>query len=555
MRLDSRAVTGAAPSRRAAAFLTALAALAALAISACGGSSPAHTPSTTAVTARTFIDLVPALPANLDETGTPDVASTRILPAWASELVRPAGSAPGPRTVLPPDDAVVPYLATSWRREQGGDYVFRLRHAARGVTGNPLSAADVRWSLERAVARSPLAPFLFRLAHIDAANPVTILGPHRVRINVTAPSPLTLSVLASATAAIYDSRLYRSHATSADPWAQVWGSTHSGSFAAYWVESFTPREEIVLAANPGFWRHPYYTHVIIRGVAGSNARLSAVLAGDATHTASLDWADFSTAATQGPAVGVRAQILQDGPGVIAWQLNVRRGPLANPLVRQAINLGVNRSILAGDLDLGYDTPSVLTIPAIFGRKQPTIFDPVQARSLMRAAGYPAGIDVGVLTNETVAGSQVGVLLHELYAYMIEIGVILHSTYVDNTDQLLALEANHEAQSSIDVLSPLLGGAAFLLEQNADTRLNPASPASDQGYANPTLQNTLERLRTSLPGPAADALIGQAAGIVDTDLPTINLATVPIQNVTRADVAGYAAYTEPVTYYEDLHPAP
>jgi hypothetical protein len=28
----------------------------------------------------------------------------------------------------------------------------------------------------------------------------------------------------------------------------------------------------------------------------------------------------------------------------------------------------------------------------------------------------------------------------------------------------------------------------------------------------------------------------------------------VQNVTRAGVEGYAAYTQPVTYYENLHPA-
>ncbi len=36
-------------------------------------------------------------------------------------------------------------------------------------------------------------------------------------------------------------------------------------------------------------------------------------------------------------------------------------------------------------------------------------------------------------------------------------------------------------------------------------------------------------------------------------PTINLTYVPVQNVTRADVTGYRAYTQPVTYYEHLHP--
>src|ERR1700686_3150951 len=130
---------------------------------------------------HTFIHLVGELPTSLDETATPDAASTAVLPSWSSELVRPKGAAPGPEAVLAPDDAVVPYLATSWQRDPNGDYTFNLRRGVRGVSGDPFTAADVKWSLERAAARSPVAPFLFALGHIDSANPVTVLDRYRVR--------------------------------------------------------------------------------------------------------------------------------------------------------------------------------------------------------------------------------------------------------------------------------------------------------------------------------------------------------------------------------------
>jgi len=531
-----------------------LAAFAALALAACGSSGGQHTQTVvTAIAGRTFIDLVPALPQNLDETGTPDQASATVLPTWSGELVRPARARPGPDAVLPPDDAVVPYLATSWVALRSGDYVFRLRRRIRAASGDPLTAADVRWSLERAVARVAEAPFLFDLAHIDRADPVTILGRHSVRINVTAPSPFTLSVLASADATIYDSRLYRAHASAADPWAVSWGSSHPASYAAYYVATYLPQQEIVLAANPGFWRQPYYQHVIIRQVESSSSRLAAVLAGTATHTSGLDWNDFTQAATVGAADGVRATILQDGPGVIAWQLNVRRGPLANPLVRQAINLGVNRSELADALDATNDSATALAIPAIFGQAQPTAFDPVQARSLMRAAGYPDGVNVDVYTNTTTGGPEIATLLTFLYNQMIQIGVIMHTVYVDNNDQLLALERAHGLQSTIAIQQPLIGGAGFLLEQNLGAALDPVSPAANDGYHSAQLESALAQLRSSAPGPAANALIKQAASVADTDLATIGLVTVPVQNVTRSGVTGYSAYTEPVTYYEYLHP--
>jgi ABC-type transport system substrate-binding protein len=541
--------------------VVALAALVLAGLAACGGSSGggtgatgSSTSSNTTPAGHTFIDLVGELPINLDETATPDTASTDLLPSWSSELVRPKGAAPGPNAVLAPDDAVVPYLATSWQRDPNGDYTFRLRQRVGGVSGNPFTAADVKWSLERAVARSPVAPFLFALGHIDSANPVTVLDNYRVRINVTAPSPFTLSVLASYDAAIYDSALYRSHATAADPWAQQWGSTHSASFGAYWVAWFWPRHEIELDANPGFWRKPYYARVLIRQVISAGTRVDEVLAGAATHTSGLPWGNFETAVNSPAGDRTSATILQTGPGVIAWHLNVTSGPLANPLVRQALNLGVNRIEMADALDETFDKPTVLTIPAALGQPQPTVFDPVQARSLLRAAGYPKGVTIDIYTNEDQAGGEAYALLAILRAQMLQLGVYLRITFVDDTDQLLALEQHHQLQSTIDVLTPLLGGAGFLLEQNDNVAFDPVSPAANQRYSDAMLQTLLDQLRNSPPGAAADALIHQAAAIVDAAVPTVNFVAVPIQNVTRAGITGYAAYAQPVTYYEYLHPA-
>ena len=536
--------------------VAALAALVLAGLAGCAGSgSASHSTTSSATPAEhTFIDLVGELPTNLDETATPDAASTDLLPSWSSELVRPKGAAPGPNAVLAPDDAVVPYLATSWQRDPNGDYTFRLRRGVRGVSGDPFTAADVKWSLERAVARSPVAPFLFALAHIDSANPVTVLDSHRVRINVTGPSPFTLSVLASYDAAIYDSALYRSHATAADPWAQQWGSTHSGSFGAYWVAWFWSRHEIELEANPGFWRKPYYQRVLIRQVVSAGTRVDEVLAGAATHTSGLPWGNFETAVNSPASDGASATVLQTGPGVISWHFNVTSGPLAKPLVRQAINLGVNRIEMANALDDGFDAPTVLTIPAALGQPQPTVFDPVQARSLLRAAGYPQGVTLDIFTNEDQAGGEAYTLLAILRAQMLQLGVFLRITFVDDTDQLLALEQNRQLQSSIDILTPLLGGAGFLLEQNDNVALDPVSPAANQRYSNPALATLLDQLRNSPPGPTADALIHQAAAIVDGDVPTVNFVAIPIQNVTRAGITGYAAYAQPVTYYEYLRPA-
>jgi peptide/nickel transport system substrate-binding protein len=527
-------------------------------VASCGGGGGTAA-ATTAPGAHVFTDVVAEVPLNLDETGTPDAATVTLLPSWSSELVRPQPAAPGPHAKLPRDDAVVPYLATSWQRDANGSYVFVLRRGVHGASGDPFTASDVRWSIERAIARSPVAPFLFRLAHIDTHDPVTTLDAHRVRVNVTSPSPFTLSVLASYDAAIYDSKVYRAHASAGDPWAQDWGANHSAGYGAYQVAADVPGKQIELRANPGFWRRPWYTTVLIKLESDPSARLDDVLSGSATHTTGLTWQEFQDAVNAASQDGVSATVLQTGPSVIAWHLNVTHGPLANPMVRQALNLGVDRVELAGDLDNSYAAPDSSVIPAAFGQQQPGDFDPATARSLLRAAGFsPGKLTVSIVTNEQLtddlAPPVLGVIYHDLRIAPNSIGVNLDMSYVENPDQLLTLEGRRTLESTIDVSTPLLGGAGFLLEQTANTRLDPVSTASREGYANPALQTLLDQIAGSSGGAATDGLISAAAHLIDTDVPTIELAALPVQNVTRAGVTGYAAYTQPVVYYENLHPS-
>jgi ABC-type transport system substrate-binding protein len=533
--------------------------LAAACVAACGGVGAGSTTSTSASAAavsaaHTFTDLVTEVPLDIDETATPDSASTQLLPSWSSELVRPAGATPGPNAQLPADGAVVPYLATSWQRDANGSYTFELRRGVRGVSGDPFTAADVVWSLDRAIARSPVAPFLFELAHIDVHDPVTIINSHRVRINVTSPSPFTLSALASYDLGIYDSQLYRAHATAGDRWALAWGSHHSASFGAYWVSFFVPAREIVLNANPGFWRTPWYRRVVIRSVPSSSTRLADVLSGAATHTSDITWLEFQEAINIGAAEGVSATVLQTGPGVIAWHLNVAGGPLANAQVRQALTLGVNRIELANGIDGTFDAPDSLTIPAAFGETQPSDYDPEQARSLLRAAGYPPGaLTIDIDTNNSELQGNAAQVLGFLRDDMIQIGVNLNMSYVDNPDQLLAIEQHSAVESTIDSQTPLLGGPAFLLEEIGNAAIDPFSPAAQQHFASPTLQSQLDQLLNSPGGSATSSLVAAAAQTIDSEMATVNFAAIPIQNVTRSNVTGYAAYTQPVTYYENLHP--
>lgn len=502
---------------------------------------------------RTFIDDVPALPSDLDESGTPTAAATAILPSWSSGLVRPRGAPPGPDTQLPPADSVVPYLATSWSASAGGDYTFQLRRGVRGPTGDPFTSADVRWSIERDLAISPVAPFLFALANLDTRDPVTVLGRYAVRINVTAPSPFLLAVLASAEDGIYDRRLYLDHASARDPWAEQWGATHSVTFGAYYVSELLPGRRLVLLANPYSWAHPYYRKVEIKQEPDAYRRLEAVLGGSADHTTGLDWKDYNNALIFGSHSHVSASILQTGPAVESWLLDIRGGLLSKLAVRRALDLAIDRADLSGQLYSGNATPDVLALPAVYGQLQPAGYDAAQAHRLLVSAGHRHGVTLRVYVGADVGGGDEGRELALLTAELAQVGIKLEPTVVYDSDQLLALAQAHRLVSTIEDVSPVVSGGAFLLIQDDDAALDPSSPAADDGYDDAALNALLAKLRRTPAGPAANRLLARAAQIVDATVPAINLFELPVQNVTRSHITGYRAYANPVTYYEYLHP--
>ncbi|HEX2703382.1 MAG TPA: ABC transporter substrate-binding protein, partial [Solirubrobacteraceae bacterium] len=381
-----------------------------------------------------------------------------------------------------------------------------------------------------------------------------VLGRYAVRINVSAPSPFLLGVLAWFDEGIYDRKLYLAHATASDPWAERWGATHSATFGAYYVRSFLAHRRVVLLANPHAWAHPYYRKVEIKQVSSGGRRVAALLAGSADHTSAIGWTDYADLLLYGSASHVSASILQTGPTVESWLLNVSRGPLAHVLVRRALNLAVERPDLSGRIFFGYATPDVLAAPSVYGQPQPGGYDLVEARRLLAAAGYKNGFKLRVYVDAELADGDALKELALLGSQLSEVGVTLEPVVIYNDDQLLAIAQAHRLQSTIEDIAPLLGGSDFALIEDDDASIDPASPAAADGYTNPALAALLTRLHTTAGGARSQRLLARAEQIVNADVPAVNLFELPVQNLTRSDITGYGAYAEPVTYYEYLHPA-
>jgi ABC-type transport system substrate-binding protein len=493
----------------------AIVALLACALAACGAGSPPP-----AATPAELIDVLAALPSSLDPAAEQGAAWERVETALAGTLVRPAPRPLSAGTLAQPD-AVTPFLATSWRELASGDYVFVLRRGVRSPYGHTLTGADVRFSFALELARSGEARFLARAARIDLRDPVTVLAPRLVRINVSGPSPLTLGMLGDFRFGVLDARAVSAHAGELD--AGAWLARHLAFYGPWRLLGFDPASSLLLAANRGLGRRSAFSLVAIEANPSASVRLADVAGAAATQTSGLDWADFAIAAHTS---GLQA-LATPSTATSTLIPNLRVAPLASALVRRMISLALDRRAISR---AAYDG---LAVPA-----GPPGGDPARARLGLARAGYPHGFALVLGAGPDTPAAEVAAVAAQLRAAGIAVRVRRASG-----PSVLAREATSGALGALLETRGLPLDSPALAILAHDLRDSPDNPGAFSSAA-------LERLEPSLVAERAGAL-AQANAIVDAATPSIALVAVPEQEVARAGVHGYGAYAQGQIYYDQL----
>ncbi len=176
-----------------------------------------------------------------------------------------------------------PNLATSWEyRPDGKALRFKLLKGAKFASGNPVTAEDIKWSIERVInLKDQPAQYI---AHVDK---VEIVSPDTIDIVMKDPTQPLLTILAAPSFSIMDSKLLTSQggtaagdAKEADK-ATPWLNGNSGGSAPWTFTAWERNQQIQLARNPNFrGEKPGYERVVIRHMSESAAQLLALKRGD-----------------------------------------------------------------------------------------------------------------------------------------------------------------------------------------------------------------------------------------------------------------------------------
>jgi peptide/nickel transport system substrate-binding protein len=305
-----------------------------------------------------------------------------------------------------PDGRIEPGLALSWRPVTDTQWEFALRPGVTWHDGQPFTAADVAFSLERARnVPNSLGGFENLVRPITA---IEVAGPLSLRISTATPVPNLPSDLSFI--AIVSAHVGRG-ATTADYNA---GRVNIGT-GAFRFASYAQGDRLVLARNDGWWGgRAAWENVTLRIVSNIAARTASLLSGDLDLIEAPSVADLPRLRQDGnveihAVAGGRIAYVNPiyAPAQGAPAITDRNGnaieptPLRDRRVRQALSMAINRQAIAERLLLGTGIPTGQWLPAGSFSAVPDIgvprFDPAAARALLAEAGFPDGFRMTLTT--------------------------------------------------------------------------------------------------------------------------------------------------------------
>ena len=295
---------------------------------------------------------------------------------------------------------IVPDVAESWDVSPDAKvFTFHLRQGVKFQnSGNTMTSADVKWSLERAIAIKGNPSFLLDgIVKVDAPDPLTVV------VTKSDSDPAFIAKGSFGVFAVLDSKTVMAHggtnaadAAKSDT-AEQWLNQNSAGTGPFVMTKYTPDTEVDLQRFAGYWKGDApFNSVIVRNIPTAAAEKLTLQAGDidiATEVAPDSVADLQNdprvKVTQGVGADIFFLLMNENPDLTS-------GAMSNPLVQNAVRYAIDyegvKELVGGP---AVTAPSILPVGFLgaYGPDHAFKRDVGMAQNLLAQAGYPNGFSV------------------------------------------------------------------------------------------------------------------------------------------------------------------
>ena len=421
--------------------------------------------------------------------------------------------------------AVVPQLALAWKPLDSTTWEFALRRDVRFHDGAPFTAADVVFSIER--ARADTSDFAARIPGITT---VEAIDDHTVRITTTGPDPSLWLKLAEV--AIMSKTWAERHGVTMPAdfnrgREETYASRHANGTGPFMVEAFEPRGDWVLVRNPDWWGSAEYPHNVDRVAhtrkEGDAENIAALLVGEIDLLQGPPYSAIDQIRrTPGLKLTIKTKLLTNFFGIDQGSAELpssdikRKNPFKDKRVRQAMAHAIDIEPILHDLMGELFIPAgTIVAPGVNGYvpelARPAPYDPEKARALLAEAGYPDGFSVALDCPNDWGDDEIATC-RGVAQQLGEIGIQVAINFL-STDE-------HEAKVYRDRQSDFDLDGSYM-DPDSERALRELFHSQGQrnvvGYANPRVDELIEKTNTEMVTYARDAYLEEAWRIVTDDL--------------------------------------
>ena len=350
----------------------------------------AATPKDTLVVALAFDDIISLDPAEAFE-----ISAGELMGNGYDRLLRYDVNDPS---------KLVPDLAKAWKvSDDGKTYSFELKPGLKFASGNPVTAEDVAFSLQRAVLLDKTPAFIltqFGLTKDNVKDKVKQTGPLTLTLETDKPYAPTLvyNCLTANVAGVVDKKLVMSKEAMKDgvgDMGYAWLKTNYAGSGPLKIREWRANEIVALERNDNYWGPKSKpARVIYRHIKESATQRLLLEKGDADIARNLTPQDLEALAAN---KDVKTTATPKGT-VVYFSLNQKNPTLAKPEVREAFKWLVDYDAIGKTLikNIGVVHQNFLPIGLLGASKdKPYKLDVAKARALLAKAGVGSGFKVTI----------------------------------------------------------------------------------------------------------------------------------------------------------------
>ncbi len=392
------------------------------------------------------------------------------------------------------DSKIVPLLATSWDNPDNSTLVFNLRHNVKFHSGRTMTADDVKYTLDYAIAHQNDNAGTSVLGLANVFKEVDVVNPYQIKIVTSGPDPVMLSRLSLL--GILDSK------------AKL-GDYDAGT-GPYEVKAGTTPTSLAIdmVASNNYWGgHVYTRELDIKVYDDVNKLVSDSAIGK------VDLAgEFNTKQIAQAKPLKKLYVTDEGTDFIGINTENANSPLANKTARQAISYALNVPAILKAGNLNGSQVSQL-VPQLLPGFNPAItnvsYNPSKAKQLLSSvANISQPVTLAYNSNNSGQSEEI---IKELQA----VGFNIKSLPITALDEL----ANNAVAGKYDLF---IYGYSSSFQDGQDILSGVLQ--GNMTYSNPQVDDLLQQTGNTLNQSARIKDMQKIATIVNNDKPYVPLYT-------------------------------